>query len=577
MMTSTRFAVALTLLLAVAASVDAAASPRELTKVALKATKTIPQLRAKDTTRKSRYGKQIRSLKTTVRKSRSLEDEDEGEGEGDEDEADENEDQDQDAEDNSYYSTQDADFAMSDYSFKYTGCSTVQTFNDDQAENNADSVLSSKRFATFRLCEDCSDDSNEGCSSNYGEYVVAMDQFLLAMTEFNSERVTSYCEYCDSCAQVESFKSFIAHTQELKNSSVVANEEMYATWVEANVGDDDTVNAAELYYQYARYGNSNSNSNNNNQNSNQNSNNNANYANSYTNYNNANYQSYSTDDNYMTAMSQSQQWWANVGYDGGDSDGSSSNNQRSSQQSWNFGQSSDTTFMNMKVLPGYYDDDGAFVEEWGYISKEDGAFVSLQDEDNMADWIGLFGDMPEDWDEDWFEEADEMESCNFDYAGTCYSQYASCMLILGNEDFVEAYSAQYGDMVKMADYLECTAVDWDGEDKSNYQNNYWYQNDCEGEDCEEQEEGNDEEEEEGEAAEEQQLYVGPSCSSNKNIKLAVYSDQYCTVPTNYSVKQVLGDVLMDADESNGSPIDMIPDTCISCLQSVSEFRPVTQL
>jgi hypothetical protein len=354
MMTSTRFStVALTLLLAVAASVDAVASPRELTKVALEATKTIPQLRSKDTNRKSRYGETIRSLKTKV-ESRLLEGE-------------------EDANDQASYSynDEDAGFAMSDYSFKYTGCSTVQTWNDDQAENSADSVLSVKRFATFRLCEDCSDNSDQGCSSNYGEYVVSMDQFLLAMTEFNEERVLSYCQYCDSCAQIESFVSFIAHAQELKNTSLVANEDIYAEWLDANVGDDDTVNGAELYYQYVVSGNQNANSNQN-----------GNYANNYANYNNANYQDYG-DDNYMYQMSQSQQWWKNAGSNG---NGGSSY----SSESWNFGQSSDTTFMGMKVLPGYYNDDGTFVEEWGFISQEDGVFVSLQDEDNMADWIGLF-------------------------------------------------------------------------------------------------------------------------------------------------------------------------------------------
>lgn len=542
-----RFTVALTLLVAVAASVDAVASHRELTKVASEATKTIPQLRAKETNRKSRYGKTIRSLKTNVEKIRSLAEDEEA----DEDEAnDQDEDEANQQVSYSSYNDDDVGFAMTDYSFKYTGCSTIQTWNEDQAENAADSVLSSKRFATFRLCEDCSDDSDQGCSSNYGEYVVAMDQFLLAMTEFNEERVLSYCQYCDSCAQIESFVSFIAHAQELRNSSLVANEEIYAEWLEANVGDDDTVNGAELYYQYVKSGNQNANNNQN-----------ANYANSYTNYNNANYQDYG-DDNYMYQMSQSQQWWKNAGSNG---DGGTSY----SSQSWNFGQSSDTTFMGMEVLPGYYDDDGAFVEEWGFISQEDGVFVSLQDEENMADWIGLFGDLPEDWDEDWLEEASEMESCNYDYSGTCYSQYASCMLIMGNEDFVEAYEAQYGEMVRMSDFLECTAVDWDGEDKSGYQNNYWYQSDCEeGEDCEE---NNDENE--GEDGEAQQLYVGPSCSNSKTIKLAVYSDYYCSVLTDLTVQQVLGDVLMDADDSNGSPIDMIPKTCISCQQDVSDFRP----
>jgi hypothetical protein len=233
--------------------------------------------------------------------------------------------------------------------------------------------------------------------------------------------------------------------------------------------------------------------------------------------------------------------------------------------------------MGKTVLPGYYDGDGAFVEGWGFISAEDGTFVSLEDDDNMDEWISLFGDLPEDWDEEWLTEAAEMESCDYTYAKTCYSQYASCMLILGNEDFTEAYEEQYGDLVKMADFIECTAVDWDGEDKTNdsYQNDNWYQN--YGADDAEAEDGDaDADEDEAEGAGEQTVYVGPSCSNGQYIKLAVYSDQYCSAPLEYTVQQVLGDVLMD-DDSNGSPIDMIPKTCISCESDVSKFRQSTKL
>jgi hypothetical protein len=74
-----------------------------------------------------------------------------------------------------------------------TGCSTVQTWNATTVENVRIMSFGSG-FATFRLCEDCSDNSDPDCSSNYGEYV-AMDQFLLAMTEFTEERVLSYCQY----------------------------------------------------------------------------------------------------------------------------------------------------------------------------------------------------------------------------------------------------------------------------------------------------------------------------------------------------------------------------------------------
>jgi hypothetical protein len=37
-------------------------------------------------------------------------------------------------------------------------------------------------------------------------------------------------------------------------------------------------------------------------------------------------------------------------------------------------------------------------------------------------------------------------------------------------------------------------------------------------------------------------------ANGQDINLAVYSDYYCSVPTDLTVQQVLGDVLMDADE-----------------------------
>jgi hypothetical protein len=81
----------------------------------------------------------------------------------------------------------------------------------------------------------------------------------------------------------------------------------------------------------------------------------------------------------------------------------------------------------------------------------------------MADWIGLSATCPKTGRRVLDEAYDE--SCNYDYSGTRYSQYASCMLIMGNQDFVETYEAQYGELGHVRFYLECTAVDWDGEDR----------------------------------------------------------------------------------------------------------------
>ena len=102
-------------------------------------------------------------------------------------------------------------FDITNYAVKYTQCATVQTYSDDLAEDEySDTVLAAQRFALFRLCpaDQCSDYSANGCSSNYGEYLVSLDQFLLAMLEYQESRVAGYCEYCQGCAAIEAAKNF---------------------------------------------------------------------------------------------------------------------------------------------------------------------------------------------------------------------------------------------------------------------------------------------------------------------------------------------------------------------------------
>lgn len=102
-------------------------------------------------------------------------------------------------------------FDITNYAIKYTQCSTVQTYSDELAQDeDSDTVLAAKRFAIFRLCpaDQCSDYSSNGCGSNYGEYIVSLDQFLMAMLEYQESRVSGYCEYCQGCAAIESAKSF---------------------------------------------------------------------------------------------------------------------------------------------------------------------------------------------------------------------------------------------------------------------------------------------------------------------------------------------------------------------------------
>ena len=120
--------------------------------------------------------------------------------------------------DEAYYEAQNANqysgvnwqnlgFDMKQYSLKYTGCSAVKTFDSNMAAAGYDSVLSTKRFALFRLCpsNNCNKYSVNGCGRNYGEYVLEMDTFLEGVVEFNRQRYWHYCHFCRRCNGLETY------------------------------------------------------------------------------------------------------------------------------------------------------------------------------------------------------------------------------------------------------------------------------------------------------------------------------------------------------------------------------------
>lgn len=97
-------------------------------------------------------------------------------------------------------------FDPADYSLKYAGCSAVATYSDELAENEElATVVQSRKFVVFRLCptDYCSDDRTYGCSSNYGEYILDMEEYLLFMKEYKEEQMERFCEYCEECMNME--------------------------------------------------------------------------------------------------------------------------------------------------------------------------------------------------------------------------------------------------------------------------------------------------------------------------------------------------------------------------------------
>jgi hypothetical protein len=145
-------------------------------------------------------------------------------------------------------------FDMTSMSFHYTGCSAIKSWNDEMAQDeNTDTVLMAQRMATFRLCPtaQCSSNTYNGCSSNYGDYVVSMDQFLLGMLAMQEDRVMGYCEYCQECANIESFKQFYSELEYRRQYLVQSSEKSYEAWVENYKANYANANAnANNYWNY---------------------------------------------------------------------------------------------------------------------------------------------------------------------------------------------------------------------------------------------------------------------------------------------------------------------------------------
>jgi hypothetical protein len=86
---------------------------------------------------------------------------------------------------------------ISGYSVKFEQCQLVKSFDEDLAgQEDASTVLATKRFAIFRLCP------NNACSScnyNYGEYLVDLDTYLQATVEYLKDYQEEMCNTCNEC------------------------------------------------------------------------------------------------------------------------------------------------------------------------------------------------------------------------------------------------------------------------------------------------------------------------------------------------------------------------------------------
>jgi hypothetical protein len=487
-------------------------------------------------------------------------------------------------------------FDITNYSVKYTQCATVLTYSDELAEDeSSDTVLAAERFALFRLCpkDQCSSFSANGCGRNYGEYIVALDQFLMSMLEYQESRVTGYCQYCQNCAAIEAAKAFWASAYNARDYALKIAKNSYNTWYTtylesyyANSGNGnnngnnyqqvDSNMAAQRYYQQVRNSN--------------------NYANQYAqtyygNYNNANNANNANNGNSYSSYGSSSQATQQYRWTNQDMWKDQSNVQASNQDTWNSMGSPAGSFYGKTILNGYYDEDGVFTQVFGYFNFN-GEYMSLEDAELTWD-EGLWGELPELWN----GVTENTESCDYKYAGSCYNQYDACMQILQDPDYQEYQmyqqqqsSGQYqGNAVGNAqqgrqtlkDFFNCVQVDPYSATGNQYAvNEYYSQNggynrysyqqqqyNCNNGDetCQKY---NQYQENMNRYQEQQQAnrryYIGPHCGSDtRTISLAVYSDQYCSVlDESSSVESILG------YQPNTNSIDLFPDECMSCLRDV---------
>lgn len=126
----------------------------------------------------------------------------------------------------------DADIDLTNYSIKFEKCQFVKEFAGEGEEGGGEDgqFLVTKRFVIFRLCPNnqCS-----SCSSNYGEYLIDLETYLEATTEFVNEQQEQYCETCNTCYEQ-------AYNNQNNNNGDNNNGDNEDAWMCQNFGSTDS-------------------------------------------------------------------------------------------------------------------------------------------------------------------------------------------------------------------------------------------------------------------------------------------------------------------------------------------------
>lgn len=92
---------------------------------------------------------------------------------------------------------------MSEYSLRFEECLLIQTYDDEWADSKFESLLETRHLAVFRLCPS-GDDCDDSCESNFGEYVVELQDYLEQTIEYQRKMQLEMCEACETCDSFDS-------------------------------------------------------------------------------------------------------------------------------------------------------------------------------------------------------------------------------------------------------------------------------------------------------------------------------------------------------------------------------------
>lgn len=142
-------------------------------------------------------------------------------------------------------------FDVYDYSFKYVKCQAIRSFSDNLAKYRGDgymseTVLAPEQFVVFRFCPSasCSNTSTIGCSSDYGEYILKLEDYLTVMYKYNLQRKENFCDYCTGTC---GYRRLQADDGNAGNEENADNQEEEEDQEQNNVEEN-----AENYYEAAK-------------------------------------------------------------------------------------------------------------------------------------------------------------------------------------------------------------------------------------------------------------------------------------------------------------------------------------